>query len=118
MNSVATYPNVATEFISDIRTGMTYPNVATEFISNIRTGTTYPNVTPEFISDIRTGTTYLNVATEFYVVPVLISEMNSVANIRVSRSCSNIRDELSCYIKVSRSLSSSLILEQERLTLM
>jgi hypothetical protein len=66
----------------------TYPNVATEFISNIRTGTTYPNVTPEFISDIRTGRIYPNVA-----VPVLISEMNSVANIRVSRSCSNIREQ-------------------------
>jgi hypothetical protein len=44
MNSVATYPNVATDFISDIRTGTTYPNVATAFISDIRTGTTYPNV--------------------------------------------------------------------------
>jgi hypothetical protein len=60
-----TYFNIATEFISDIRTGMTYPDVATEFISNIRTGPTYPNVATEFISDI--------------VIPVLISEMNSVA---------------------------------------
>jgi hypothetical protein len=41
---LTTYPNIATEFISDIRTGTTYPNVATEFISDIRTGTTYPNV--------------------------------------------------------------------------
>jgi hypothetical protein len=53
------------EFISDIRTGTTYPNVATEFISDIRTGTTYPNVT----------------ATLGYVVPVLISEMNSGATL-------------------------------------
>jgi hypothetical protein len=55
MNSVATlpYPNVAPEFISDIRTRTTYPIVATEFISDIGTGTTYPNVAPEFISDIR-----------------------------------------------------------------
>jgi hypothetical protein len=42
-------PNVATEFISDIRRGTTYPNIATEFISDIRTGTTYPNVATEFI---------------------------------------------------------------------
>jgi hypothetical protein len=62
---------------------MTYPNVATEFIFNIRRGTTYPNVTPEFISDIRTGPTYPNVATEFISdIPVLISEMNSVAILR------------------------------------
>jgi hypothetical protein len=40
-----TYPNVTTEFISDIRTGTTYPNVASEFISDIRTRMTYPNVT-------------------------------------------------------------------------
>jgi hypothetical protein len=53
---------------------MTYPNVATEFISNIRTGTTYPNVTTEVISDIRTGTIYPNVATE-------LSEMNSGATL-------------------------------------
>jgi hypothetical protein len=45
--------------------GTAYPNVASEFISDIRTGTTYPNVAPEFISDIRTGMTYPNVATEF-----------------------------------------------------
>jgi hypothetical protein len=46
MNSDATmtYPNVAPEFISDIRTGTTYLNIATEFISDIITGTTYPNV--------------------------------------------------------------------------
>jgi hypothetical protein len=62
---------------------MTYPNVATEFISNIRRGTTYPNVAPEFISDIRTGTIYPNVATEFISdIPVLISEMNSVITLR------------------------------------
>ena len=30
---------LATDFISDIRTGTTYPNVATEIISDIRTGT-------------------------------------------------------------------------------
>jgi hypothetical protein len=63
---------------------MTYPNVAPEFISDIRTGMTYPNVAPEFNSDIRTGTTYFNIATEFIseVVPVLISEMNSVITLR------------------------------------
>jgi hypothetical protein len=45
-------PNIATEFISDIRTGTAYINVASEFISDSRTGTTYPNVITEFISDI------------------------------------------------------------------
>jgi hypothetical protein len=74
-----TYPNVATGFNSDIRTGSTYTNVAPEFISHIRTGPTYPNVATEFISDIRTGTTYPNVAPGLKVVPVLISEMTSVA---------------------------------------
>jgi hypothetical protein len=48
---------------------MIYSNVASEFISDIRTGTTYPTVASQFISDIRIGTTYLNV----------ISEINSVA---------------------------------------
>jgi hypothetical protein len=58
-------------------------NVAPEFIAHIRTGTTYPIVAPEFISDIRTGMTYPNVAPEFIsVVPVLISEMNSVITLR------------------------------------
>jgi hypothetical protein len=75
MNSVATEQErltlmLATEFISDIRTGTTYLNVITEFISDNRTGTTYRNAAPEFISDIRTGTT-----------PVLISEMNSDATL-------------------------------------
>jgi hypothetical protein len=64
---------------SDIRTGTTYPNVAPEFISDIKTGTIYPNIATEFISDIRTGTAYPNVAPE--IVPVLISEMNSVATL-------------------------------------
>jgi hypothetical protein len=31
------------------------PNVAPEFIPDIRTGTTYSNGEPEFIADIRTG---------------------------------------------------------------
>jgi hypothetical protein len=48
--------------------------------SDNRTGTSYPNVAPEFISDIRTGTTYPT-ATFGYVVPVLISEMNSEATV-------------------------------------
>jgi hypothetical protein len=56
---------------------MTYTYVATEFISDIRTGTTYPNVATEFISDIRTGTTYPIVAP----VSVLISEINSEATV-------------------------------------
>jgi hypothetical protein len=67
-------------------------NVATEFISDIRTGTTYPNVTLAFISDIS------NIRDELRCY------------IRVSRSCSIMRDELSYYIKIR--------LEQERLTLM
>jgi hypothetical protein len=54
------------------RTGTTYPNVAPEFISDIRTGMTYPNVAPEFIAHIRTGTTYLNIA---------ISQLNSGATL-------------------------------------
>jgi hypothetical protein len=61
---------------------MTYPNVAPEFISDIRTGTTYPNIATEFIFDIRTGMTYPNVATEFISnIPVLLSEMKSVATL-------------------------------------
>jgi hypothetical protein len=48
-----------------------YPNVATVFISDIRTRTTYPNVASEFISDLRIGTTYLNVITEMNAGAIL-----------------------------------------------
>jgi hypothetical protein len=66
---------------SGAKSGTTYPNIAPEFISDIRTETTYSNVATVFISGIRTRTTYPNVAPEFIVVPVLISEMNSGATL-------------------------------------